>query len=70
METENSEYLRVIHSIFLEITLVFTPKSFSEDDLKWKAERVVKRLEETKFETNFESNLILLNSQSLQRGAF
>eukprot|EP00435_Cladocopium_sp_Y103_P026252 s1980_g6.t1 len=39
-------YLTILRSLFLEITLPFLPQKSSEEDLKWKARRIVQRLED------------------------
>lgn len=43
--TDVSLYLSILQSLFLEITLPFLPQKSSEDDLKWKARRILQRLE-------------------------
>ena len=41
---ETTFYFSILQSLFLEITLPFLPQKASEEDLKYKAERVVQRL--------------------------
>ena len=43
--TDVTLYLTILQSLFLEITLPFLPQKSSEDDLKWKAHRILQRLE-------------------------
>lgn len=44
--TDVTLYLTILQSLFLEITLPFLPQKSSEDDLKWKAHRILQRLED------------------------
>ena len=39
--TDVTLYLTILQSLFLEITLPFLPQKSSEDDLKWKAHRIL-----------------------------